>query len=132
MSKSAIYAINTNTQELAIGDVIPVNTIIRRFGCNCNLYGNGIGIQGTGYYKIDATVVLTPEAVGTATVNLYMDGVPVPGAVSSEAVGATQVTHTASINALVRQRCCDSSTLTLVLTGAASTISNVSMVVEKI
>ena len=132
MSKSAIYAINTSTQALGIGDVIPVNTVIRRFGCACSMYGNGIGIQGAGYYKIDATVVLTPEAAGTATVTLYKDGVPVPGAVSSEAVGATQVTHTASINALVRQKCCDASTLTLVLSGAASTVTNVSMVVEKI
>ena len=32
--KSAIYTANTTAATLAVGDVIPLGTTIRRYGCN--------------------------------------------------------------------------------------------------
>lgn len=134
MSKSAIYAINTNTQTVAVNSTIPLTTIARRFGCHCNLSGNGVGIVGTGYYRVAADVVATPSAAGTVQIQLCKDGTPIPGATASATVAAVSTTVTFPIDCLIRNVCCAdaSSLLTLLLTGAESVISNACMTVEKI
>lgn len=72
-------------------------------------------------------------AIGTVTVTLLKDGVAVPGATASASVSTAGDAVNLSIDALVREQCCDStSTLTLVLTGAAATVTNVAAVVEKL
>ena len=127
--KSAIYAADPSgtvlTLSTATGTVIPLGTTIRRFGCNAVLSGNGVLLNGQGYFNVDASVTFTPTAAGTYTVTLFKDGVAVPG--------ATQ-TITAAI---VRDQCCDStSTLTLVVTSATVpatvTIDNTAVVVTKL
>lgn len=133
--KSALYAANENvTSAVPSGNVIPLGTVIRKFGSNIALSGNGILIDGAGYYDVDASVMLTPSAADTVTVQLYKDGVAVPGAKAS---GFNSGNITLNIPAIVRLKCCDSaSTLTLGVTAATSTttltIRNVGIVVEKI
>lgn len=131
--KSAIYTANTATQAVAIGGGLALGTIIRRFGCAINLNGNGINLSDPGYYDVDVSVTAAPTAAGTVTVTLFQDGVAVPGAVSSVTTTAAADAVTLSISALVRVLCnAASSTLTLVLTGAASSVTNVAVVVEKV
>lgn len=140
--KSAIYATNTSPITINLtaqqpSATLPLGTTIRRFGRNIQLSGNGIIIDGEGYYDIDASVTLTPTTAGTYTVQLYRDGVAVPGATQSMSAGAG-ATVNFNIPALVRLQCCDSSaTLTLLLTTTATlpatvVSNNVGMVVEKI
>lgn len=77
-------------------------------------------------------VTVTPAAAGTVTVTLYKDGVAVPGATAS-ATAAANGTVDLSIPALVRQVCCaEGSALTLVLAGAAATVNNVALRVQRI
>lgn len=140
--KSAIYTANTSPATITLtaaqpSATLPLGTVIRRFGCNAQLSGNGILLDGSGYYDVDASVTLTPVAAGDYTVTLYRDGVAVPGAAQTvTAVAAAAVNF--NIPALVRLQCCDSSaTLTLVLTTAAAlpaevTVNNVGVVVKKI
>lgn len=140
--KSAIYTANTSPATITLttaqpSATLPLGTVIRRFGCNVQLSGNGILLDGSGYYDVDASVTLTPVAAGDYTVALYRDGVAVPGATQTvTAVAAAAVNF--NIPALVRLQCCDSSaTLTLVLTTTATlpaevTVNNVGVVVEKI
>jgi len=134
MSKSAIYTSNNATQALALGSNIGLGNIIRRFGCNCNLNGDAINVNGAGYYDIDANFIINGTNAGTATISLLKDGVLVPGAIASATIAVGDVA-TLGINALVREYgCCanNNSNLTFVLSGTAETISNASVVVEKV
>lgn len=130
--KSALYAAMQTPTAVAVDGVIPLGSLIRRYGCDVALNGNAVNITGAGYYDVDASVPVTPIAAGTVTITLYKDGVAVPGATASETAAANG-TVDLSIPALVRQVCCAAgSDLTLVLTGAAATVNNVALRVQRI
>lgn len=134
MSKSAIYTNNSTAQTLAVGETIALGNVIRRFGCNLGISAFGITLMGNGYYKVDANIVALPTAAGTVTAQLYVDGMAVTGAsATAETTAATQEV-TLPISALIRvQNCCNrDSALSIVLSGAAGVVSNVSVVVEKL
>lgn len=131
--KSLIYVAMQTPTAVAVNGIIPLGTIARRYGCNCNLNGNGIAINGQGYYDVDVSVEAVPDAAGTVTVQLLKDGVAVPGATAAATVAAVANTVTLAFPATVRLGCCSTgSVLTLLLTGAASTVNNVAARVEKI
>ena len=131
--KSLIYTAMQTPTAVAVNGIIPLGTIVRRYGCNCNLNGNGIAINGQGYYDVDVSVEAVPDAAGTVTVQLLKDGVAVPGATAAATVAAVANTVTLAFPATVRRGCCSTgSVLTLLLTGAASTVNNVAARVEKI
>lgn len=130
--KSALYAAMQTPTAVAVDGAIPLGSLIRRYGCDVALNGNAVNITGAGYYDVDASVTVTPIAAGTVTITLYKDGVAVPGATASETAAANG-TVDLSIPALVRQVCCAAgSALTLVLTGAAATVNNVALRVQRI
>ena len=130
--KSALYAAMQTPSAVAVGGVIPLGSLIRRYGCDVSLNGNAVNITGAGYYDVDASLTVAPAAVGTVTVTLFKDGVAVPGATAS-ATAAANGTVDLNIPALVRQVCCAAgSALTLVLTGAAATVNNVALRVQRI
>lgn len=139
MSKAAIYTANTVDQLAAINGVLSLGSVVRRFGCNdcgnpiIDLAGNAITLNGSGYYDVDVSAVITPTAAGTVTLTLYQDGTPVPGATASATVAAAATTVTLPIDALVRVfNNAGFSSLTLVLTGAASTVDSVAVEVTKL
>ena len=130
--KSALYAAMQTPTAVAVDGVIPLGSLIRRYGCDVALNGNTVNITGAGYYDVDASVTVAPAAVGTVTITLFKDGVAVPGATAS-ASGAAGAPVVLAFPALVRQACCASgAALTLVLTGAAATVNNVAMRVQRI
>lgn len=134
--KSALYAAMQTPTAVAVDGVIPLGSLIRRYGCDLSLNGNAVNIAGgnqsAGYYDVDVSVTVTPAAAGTVTITLYKDGVAVPGATAS-ATAAANGTVDLSIPALVRQVCCaEGSALTLVLAGAAATVNNVALRVQRI
>lgn len=130
--KSAIYTANTGATAVAVGGVIPLGTVNRRFGCNVNLSGNGITVTEKGYYDVTASFTFTATAAGNVTVTMFRDGVAVPGATAT-ATAAAAGTVNLSFPAIVRQQCCNSSsTLTFVLTGTAATLNNAAVVVKKL
>lgn len=117
---------------VAVDGVIPLGSLIRRYGCDVTLNGNAVNITGAGYYDVDASVTVALAAAGTVTATLFKDGVAVPGATAS-ASGAAGAPVVLAFPALVRQACCASgAALTLVLTGAAATVNNVAMRVQRI
>ena len=130
--KSALYAAMQTPTAVAVDGVIPLGSLIRRYGCDISLNGNAVNITGIGYYDVDASITATLTAAGTVTATLYKDGVAIPGATAS-ATGAASGTVDLSIPALVRQACCAAgSALSLVLTGAAATVNNVALRVQRI
>ena len=135
MSKSAIYTLNTASQAtVAAGTTISVGGIVRRFGCNCDISGNGIVIRGTGYYEVEATVTVAPTAAGTVTVQLYKDGAAVTGASATATTSAATQSVTLPVIAMIRETCCCDSTsvLTFGVSGADATVSLISAIVDKI
>lgn len=140
--KSAIYTANTTPATITLTTAQPtatlsLGTVIRRFGGNVQLSGNGILVEGSGYYDVDASVTATPATAGNYTMTLYQDGVAVPGATQT-VTAAAAASIAFNISALVRLQCCNSSaTLTLVLSTTAAlpvtvVVNNVGVVVEKI
>lgn len=130
--KSALYAAMQTPSAVAVDGVIPLGSLIRRYGCDVSLNGNAVNITGAGYYDVDASLTVAPAAVGTVTVTLFKDGVAVPGATASATAAADDALDL-NITALVRQVCCAAgSALTLVLTGAAASVDNVALRVQRI
>ena len=131
--KSALYTAMQTPTAVAVGGVIPLGGLIRRYGCDIALNGNAVNLAGTGYYDVDASITATLTAAGAVTVTLYKDGVAVPGATASATAAAADDVVDLNIPALVRQVCCAAgSALTLVLTGAAATVNNVALRVQRI
>ena len=131
--KSLIYTAMQTPVSVAVNGTIPLGTIIRRYGCNCDLNGNGIAVNGQGYYDVNVSVTAALTAAGTASVTLLKDGVAVPGATASATASAAGASVTLAFPTTVRLGCCSvGSVLTLVLTGAAATVSNAAVRVEKI
>lgn len=132
MSKSAIYVASINQVNVASGSTLSLGTVIRRFGCNCHLSGDGIMLSGQGYYKVVGTFTVAPTDDALTTITAYQDGVAISGAFSSETINANDVANI-TLEFLVRQTCCDTnSILTFVLSGTTSVVQNVAVVVEKI
>lgn len=133
MGKSLIQVANQSTQAVAVNSIIGLGSTQRRYGCNCRLSGNGIEVNGEGYYKVDASVSVAPTAAGNVTVALYNNGVQVPGAIAYDSVSTAANPTNLSIVATIRQGCCCDSAdnLTLVLLEGEGNVTNVSMRVEK-
>ena len=132
MSKSAIYTTNTATPAVAVGGIIPVGVTSRRYGCNLVQDGNTITLTGRGYYLIDISATVAPDSAGTVSITAQKDGVAIIGATASE-TAAADATVNLGITSIVRNVCdCDSSILSLMLGGVASTISNLAVSVVKL
>lgn len=86
--KSALYTAMQTPTEVAVNGVIPLGSLIRRYGCDITLNGNAANIVGNGYYDVDASITVAPTAAGTVTATLYKDGIAVPGATASAAGAA--------------------------------------------
>ncbi len=135
MSKSALYTANTSAQNVAINGIINPGTIVRRFGQGVTLSGNAIQLCNSGYYDFAASITVSPTAAGNVTVSLLKDGVAVQGATATATAAAENDFVNLSIDCLIRQNCscCEGlSNLTLVLSGTASSVTNVATVTEKI
>lgn len=68
--KSLIYTANTSNTAVAVGGVLPLGTVNRRYGCNIDLSGNGIVLTGTGYYDVDSSFTATATAAGNVTITM--------------------------------------------------------------
>ena len=133
MSKSAIYTANTGAQAVPVGGTIALGGIVRRFGCAVDLNGSAVNVTAPGYYTANVSVTAAPTAAGTVTVTMFNNGVAVPGATASVTAASAADAVNLAFDSVVRVPCGgNSGSLSLILTGAASTVSNVAMVVEKL
>ena len=128
---SAIYCVNTTSQSYDANSQMPFGYVVRRYGGNVRLDGNALMLRGAGYYAIDVVLNTAPTGAGDITAQLYMDGVPVPGA-------STTVTATAGdtvalpISCMVRNcgQCCESS-LTLLVDAAHTPVGLTTRVIKQ-
>lgn len=143
MSAGFLYSANTSAQSVALNGTINMGNVIRRFGCvkgtsvpYATVSGTSTVLSSCGkcpsYFKVDASITAVPTAAGTVTVTAFQDGVAIPGATASATVAAAA---TSVALPLVFGVCLNSgvtsSNITYVVTGAASSITNVAQTVEK-
>lgn len=131
MSKSVIYTANATANAVAIGDLIPLGSTSRRYGCNLRQDGNGITAIGAGYYLVTMSATVAPTAAGAVTITGQKDGVAIIGATATSTAAAGAATDLA-FSTVVRNIGCGSSILSFVLTGAAATVSNFAISVVKL
>ena len=86
--KSALYTALQTPTAVAVDGVIPLGSLIRRYGCDISLNGNAVNLSGAGYYDVDVSITVAPTAAGTVTATLVKDGVAIPGATASAAAAA--------------------------------------------
>ena len=123
MAKSLIYVVNSGAQAVAADGVVSLGTVVRRYGCNLNLSGNGVEVRGAGYYTFNCNIVAEPAATGSITATLMKDGVPIPGASATANAATADVPVTLPIIGVIREGCgcADSaSTITCVLSADAN------------
>ena len=132
MSRSLIQTANPSSQAVAVGGIISLGSVLRRFGCNCRMNGNAIEIEGAGYYTISGTFTVEPTAAGDVTVVILENGVQIAGATATVNATAGNAV-TLPIVTTVRQGCCcdGASSITCVLTAGAGNVLNASLRVEK-
>ena len=133
MGRSLIQTANQSIQTVAENSIINPGSTQRRFGCNLRLSGNGIEVNGEGYYTVDANVTVAPTAIGEVTVALYNNGVQIPGAIASGSVSTAENPVNLSIITTIRQGCCCDSAdnITCVLLAGAGEVQNVSLRIVK-
>lgn len=144
MACGYLYAVNTAAQTLAVGATINMGSAVRRFGCvkgtstpSATVNGTTTTLSGCGrcpaYFDVAANFVVTPTAAGTVTITAFQDGVAIPGATATATVAASATTVTLPIIFGVRLNTgVASSSITYVMTGAASTIASTAETVSKL
>lgn len=131
MSKALIQTVNAGPQAVEEMGVIGLGTTTRRFGCNLRQSGDAIECAGCGYYTVTATVIAAPTAAGVVTVEMYQNGVAVPGAIASAAVATADSPATLPLVGSIRLACEETATLTFVLTEGSGTVENIAVRVQK-
>lgn len=136
MSKAGIYTVNSGAQTVAVGGVINLGTINRRFGRECcepvmELNGSSITLNEPGYYDVDVAVTALPTAAGPVTIAVFQDGAAVSGSTNTEQATAGNPVNVVSLP-LVRVRCGAASNLSVVLVNGAGTIANVAVKVLRV
>ena len=134
MSKALIYTANTSGAEVAIGNTIPVGSIIRRYGRCIDATGSAINLTDAGYYLVDVSATVTAAVAGDVALALTQNGVPVPGATAAVTITtANTQTENLSITALVRVMYCGNANLSVLVDGtAAPTIENMAFRAVKV
>lgn len=127
---SLLYAANTIAQTLTAGQYIGFGVPVRRYGRNIQMSGGNVTIDGEGYYPIIANVTGIAAAAGIVSVQLYENGVPIPGAIASATVAADD-TFAVAIPTAVRIKCCEEKVVTAQLLTVGAEITNASILVEK-
>lgn len=137
--KNVIYAGTNITRDINSGNIIPLDTVVRRFNrrnatTEVDLLGNAISIEtkncNNTRYNIIAKITFA-GAVGNGEISIYQDGVLIPLAIATASITTADTQFiTVTIPASILVKGCGLSAITLVNTGAiALTITNASILV---
>ena len=132
MCPSLIYLTTTTATLVLSNGIIPLTTIQRRSGCAIESGTNNALLKKPGYYKVSGTITFTAPASGLVTIQAQKNNVDAPGLLTSGTVTtATTEVNTLPITGYIRVFCSEAPvTLTLVNTGIAITVSNVSLTID--
>lgn len=132
MAKSMIQLYNPSTQAVDVNGVINPGTTVRRFGCNLRQVGNGVEVNGEGYYGIYAAVSVAATAAGPVSVGILENGVQIPGAITTTYQATAAQPVAVPIVGTLRKGCSSgASVLTAVLLEGAGNVESLSWKVVK-
>ena len=93
MSNLLLGTLNNTSQTVLTGGIINLGSIYRKYckknACGVKAFdfnGNSISLQQQGFYHLTATLVGTGTEAGEVTVQLFENGVLVPGAVTTQTI----------------------------------------------
>ena len=134
MTRNLIYMTTTTNASVLANGVVPLTTIQRRDGCALQDGTNSIIFRAPGYYKITGSVTFTAPEAGDVTIVAQKNNTNIPGITASTTITTADTeVRTVNINGIVRVFCNErGSSLTLVNSGVAITVQNVSLDVEYI
>lgn len=124
--------VNSIATSTAGEGIVPLGSIVRRYGCALTGNDNAVTITECGYYQIDFNITYTGTA-GTSTFEIQQNGVTVKGATASQTIGTADTEiHSATISAMIRVLRSDVPTFITVLNnGVAVNITNSALRVIK-
>lgn len=125
---------NTSETTLTANSVIPLGNVVHEFGNGIRLNGDAIRITGFGYYLFNVDVAMDVTGVGAVTVQLYENGVPIPGASSVATPAAAGAAVDISFPWIIRSvPCCSSApkNITVVVSGAG-VLDSITVAVTKV
>lgn len=133
-AQSALFAITPTVADVAAGGAIPLTTVARRITPRIQLGSDSANVSVPGYYEVTASVTFTAAAAGDVTIAAFQNGEAIPGIVATETVTTPETeVHTVTIHGIVRVRCQEPVSISLVNTGEiAITTTNVALSVIRI
>ena len=127
-AKSAVRAYNNAEQAfVADGTTLTIEgTPVVDTGCSLKLNPAGITVNNSGLYHISVDITFVPDAVGTATVQIYRDGSPLPCAISETTVAAgdTYTTHIET-DLCIKTCCAVQPVFSIQISGVAGTVNHI-------
>ena len=131
---------NVVSQAVTATGTYNLGNIVRNYyfvgNCNVAAYSNGtnaISINKCGYYKVTASLVVSGDAAGIATVYLANNGVIITQAFGSETITTADTElRTITFSTIVRVLPGSTVNLSLVNTGVATTATKVDLIIEKL
>lgn len=133
-----ISSYNTNTQAVVTDGLLTFTTDRILTGCTVTRNGNTFQLNKPGYYFVTFNAVAAATAtLGELTVELYNNGVAVPGAEASTTttVAGNNANYAFSTIIRVLPSCCaidNTARLTVVNTGVDGTYTNVNINITKL
>lgn len=135
MSKSAIYTVNDTNTAVATENqqfvTVPFGTVIRRFGPNLQLNGDGIQANGCGYYTFNVSLTLLPTEVGEISAQLYLNGEPIQGAIATGYAATAGNPVNLTLNPMIRLFSCKGTGTVTCGVNASCTVPNFATEGEK-
>lgn len=133
MSKAALQASNTSSQNVIADGNINVGSIRLKFGRDITINSGNVAIKSCGYYTVNQLVTIQPTAIGPVAVKLQHNGVDIPGAIAYGYATVADQNVTLNLGSiLVRVKCMDGcpcenipDTLTTVLVEGPGVVTSV-------
>ena len=130
--KSLIHTALTSPTAVAADGIIPLGSIVRRYGCALAANGNGVNVMQPGCYGIKASITVLPTAAGAITATVLKDGVAIPSATATGTATAAGDAVNLSIVSAPRKCGCGCPDLLTVELSAAGTVDNMALVIERV
>ena len=129
--KSLIYTALTSATAVLANGIIPLGALVRRYGCALAVNANGINVYEPGYYEINASITVAPEAAGPITATVLVDGNALIGATATATAAAAGDEVNLSIAGVLRKCGCECPQTLTVQLSAAGTVENMALVIER-
>lgn len=142
-----IGAKNSTNQTLLTNGLVDFGAVYRKFckkDCGVKTFdftSNSVSLQKSGIYQVTITAIVSAPTAGDVTLQLYENGVAIPGAIATETITtATTEFHTLTIDhfilvdndCVLGQATTLAKSLSLVNVGVGSTITNVVIDIVKV